>query len=122
MSINAVSGYANAPPTAPPQQGSAASAVAAAEVKKAPEPAPVVQDIKQPSQQQVEAAVKQVASAIQSKASDLRFSIDNDTGKTIVRITDQKTGEMIRQIPSEELVEIAKSLDKVQGLLFMQKA
>lgn len=75
-----------------------------------------------PTQEQLAAAVDQVAGAIQSRASDLRFSIDNDTGKTIVRITDLKTGEMIRQIPSVELVEIAKSLDRMQGLLFRQKA
>lgn len=78
--------------------------------------------IGQPTQLELEAAVARVAGALQVKASELRFSIDNDTGKAIVRITDKKTGEMIRQIPSVELMEIAKSLDRVQGLLLSQKA
>jgi flagellar protein FlaG len=52
----------------------------------------------------------------------LQFSIDDDTGKTIVRVSDAETGEMIRQIPSKELLEIARSLDKLQGLLLKQKA
>lgn len=118
MSMQTVNGYGSAGQA--PQLQPVPAATAPAEAKKAPDPAP--QPVKQPTQQQVEAAVKQVASVIQPKASDLKFSIDNDTGKTIVRITDQKTGEMIRQIPSAELVEIARSLDRMQGLLVKQKA
>ena len=45
-----------------------------------------------------------------------------DVASTIVRITDGETGEMIRQIPSEEMLEIARSLDKMQGLLLRQEA
>ena len=40
----------------------------------------------------------------------LAFSIDDESGKTIARVTDAQTGEMIRQIPSKELLEIARSL------------
>lgn len=117
MSMQTINGYGNTGQAPVPQ--AAPAVAAAAEPRKAPEPPPPV---KQPSQQQVAEAVKKVASVIQPKASDLKFSIDDDTGKTIVRITDVKTGEMIRQIPSAELVEIAKSLDRMQGLLVKQKA
>lgn len=55
-------------------------------------------------------------------ARDLLFSIDNDTGKTVVKVVDSVTDKVIRQIPSEELIAIAKALDKFQGLLLKQEA
>ncbi|MDA0189672.1 MAG: flagellar protein FlaG, partial [Proteobacteria bacterium] len=55
-------------------------------------------------------------------ASDIQFSIDEDTGTTVVKIIDRTTDEVIRQIPSEEMLDIAKALDRLQGLLIKQKA
>lgn len=52
----------------------------------------------------------------------LAFSIDDATEKLVVRITDASTGELIRQLPSEEALAIARSLDKLQGLLLKQEA
>ncbi|MBL8491536.1 MAG: flagellar protein FlaG, partial [Rhodocyclaceae bacterium] len=42
--------------------------------------------------------------------------------KTVVKVVDGQTGKMIRQIPSEELLAIAESIDRMQGLLLRQKA
>lgn len=72
---------------------------------------------------QVEQAVAKVKQQIQ-QISDNRmdFSIDSASGKTVVRITERTTGELIRQIPSEEMLDIARSLDKLQGVLVKQKA
>ena len=39
------------------------------------------------------------------------------TGKTIIKVVDTATDTVIRQIPSEEAIAIAKSIDKMQGLL-----
>ena len=72
--------------------------------------------------QQVEAAVKAVKDFIQPMASNLAFEMDEDTGRTVVKITDASSGELIRQIPSEEMLEIAKALDRLQGLLVKLKA
>jgi flagellar protein FlaG len=47
--------------------------------------------------------------------------VDNDTGKTIVKVTDQATGQLIRQIPSQEVMELAKSINQLQGILFNKK-
>lgn len=71
---------------------------------------------------QLEAAVKQVQDVTQTLANELRFNIDKDTDKTVVKIVDSATGELIRQIPSEEMLAIAKALDHIQGLLIKQKA
>jgi len=40
----------------------------------------------------------------------------------VVRVLDDATKEVIRQIPSEEALEIAKALDKLQGVLLRQEA
>jgi flagellar protein FlaG len=75
------------------------------------------------NRKQLEDAVGQMSEAVNtSNPPQLVFSIDESTEKTVVRITDASTGELIRQIPSEEALSIAKSLDKIQGLLLTQQA
>ncbi|MGE4337477.1 MAG: flagellar protein FlaG [Pigmentiphaga sp.] len=74
------------------------------------------------SLQEVEIAMEEVRNAIAPMAQDLLFSIDEDTGKTVVKVVDSSTDEVIRQIPSEEIITIAKALDNLQGLLLKQKA
>lgn len=59
---------------------------------------------------------------VQPIANNLEFSIDDDTGKTVVKVMDTATKEVIRQIPSEEILEIARALDRLQGLFLRQKA
>lgn len=73
-------------------------------------------------EKQVEAAVKAVKEFIQPMASNLAFEMDDDSGRTVIKITEASSGELIRQIPSEEMLEIAKALDRLQGLLVKQKA
>jgi flagellar protein FlaG len=76
-----------------------------------------------PERAQVEDAVAKVKVQIQSISSNsLDFSIDDNSGKTIVRVTDRESGELIRQIPSQEMLEIARSMDRLQGILVKQKA
>lgn len=53
---------------------------------------------------------------------NLEFSMDDQTGKTIIKVVDTATNELIRQIPSEEMLEIARALDRLQGILVRQKA
>lgn len=74
-----------------------------------------------PSPADLQQALKEVQTAINGVANDLRFSIDEDTGRTLIKIVDRETDEVIKQIPSEELLRIAKALDKFQGLLVKQE-
>ena len=76
----------------------------------------------QPSTEQVHEAVKAVSSIVESVNSSLQFSVDNDSGKTVVKVVDSSTNKVIRQIPSEEMMAIAKALDGIKGLLVRQKA
>lgn len=69
----------------------------------------------------LQSALSDVQSALSVVTNDLRFTIDDDTGRTVVKIVDKETDEVIRQIPSEEMLRIAKALDKLQGLLIKQE-
>jgi flagellar protein FlaG len=75
-----------------------------------------------PDENQLEATVSQLNSALQQAGRSLNFSIDKDTGITVVQIRDQKTNEVIRQIPPEEALALAKNLDKYESILFTAKA
>ena len=74
------------------------------------------------SEEQIKQAVQDIQGAVDNLAHNLRFSIDEDTGRTIIKVMDAHTDEVIRQIPTEEAIEIARTLDKIQGLLFNDKA
>ena len=74
------------------------------------------------SEEQIRQAVQKIQEVVDNLAHNLRFSIDEDTGKTIIKVMDARTDEVIRQFPTEEAIEIARTLDKVQGLLFNDKA
>jgi flagellar protein FlaG len=75
-----------------------------------------------PSRQDIEQATEQVKKFISPTNSDIRFSIDEDTGITVVKVMDKTTNEIIRQIPGDEILQIAKALDRLQGLLVKQQA
>ena len=74
------------------------------------------------SREKLEEAVKQVNDFVQPFNNGLQFSLDDDTGKTIVKVIDKTTDEVIRQFPSEEMLGIAKAIDTMKGLLIQQKA
>ena len=61
--------------------------------------------------EQLDTAVSQLNTYVQSINRSLEFNIDTDSGQTVVKVTDSKTDELIRQIPNEEVLNIAKHLD-----------
>lgn len=72
-------------------------------------------DQKQVSEQELDNAVSQLNTYVQSINRNLEFNIDSDSGKTVVKVIDSKTDELIRQIPNEEALHIAKQLDQGSG-------
>jgi flagellar protein FlaG len=74
------------------------------------------------SKEEVSAAVDKLNEAMAASSQSLKFEIDNDTKQIVVKIVDQSTDEVVRQIPSEEALQMAKSIDKMQGLLIRQTA
>ena len=70
---------------------------------------------------QVEKAVEDVQRFVETMTNNLQFSIDDDSGRTVVKVVDRQTEEVLRQIPSEEMLDIARALGKLKGLLVEQK-
>ena len=79
--------------------------------------------VREPSLEQLKQAVDNINSALQPTENNLQFSIDPGTQRAVVKVTDTKTGDVIRQIPSKEILAIAESIDNFnKGLLLSQKA
>ena len=75
-----------------------------------------------PSIDQIKQAIQDINKSFQSLSRGLEFTIDEDSQRTIVKVIDQQTKEVIRQLPSQETLEIAKALDQVIGRLIREKA
>ena len=79
------------------------------------------QEKKELSSSEVETAVEEINAFMQSVPRNLSFSVDEQLGEEIISVTDKETNEVIRQIPSEELVVLRKKMDDVAGILFDTK-
>lgn len=75
-----------------------------------------------PEIEELQAVVDSFNQFIPMAAHNLTFSIDDDSGKVIVKIIDGATQNVIRQIPSEEALALSRSLDQLKGLLLTGKA
>lgn len=84
--------------------------------------APLVTDSVPFDSEELNKLVAQVNMTLQGRFSDLKFTVAEGTDINVVRIEDAETGKLIRQIPSEAVVAIARALDKVQrGMMFEEK-
>jgi flagellar protein FlaG len=66
--------------------------------------------------------IKQVADELQKTGAQLQMEVDSDLGRVIVKVLDGQTGQVIRQIPAQELVNLAKQLKSLNGLLVEKHA
>jgi flagellar protein FlaG len=76
---------------------------------QASEPVTVAQDSKP---ERVKNAVASINEYVQSINRDLQFTIDEDTERTVIKVIDSQSGELIRQIPDEVFLELARRLDE----------
>jgi flagellar protein FlaG len=106
-------------PASPAQPPAAAAARGAAPV---PAAGALRQPESPPDSDELVRAVEHLNKAIESMAPGIEFSIDEEAHATVVKVVDLKTNEVLRQMPTAEMLEIAKSLHKLQGLLIRQQA
>lgn len=85
------------------------AAPAAAEPPRRPVREPVAP---QPSAADIEQASARIEKYVQSSGRNLQFRVDADSGRVVVSVRDAETGELIRQIPNEAALRIAKSLEQ----------
>ena len=125
MEINAIGGFSQPGSVARPartdtaQQASGTAAAASPEAEKNLSSASAQQA---QARQPVEEAVSSIKAFAQSIQRNLNFALDDSTGRVVVKVTDGVSGEVIRQIPSEDALRLAESLDEVRSLLFKAEA
>lgn len=71
---------------------------------------------------ELEKAVAHVQQVFQKVEPRLQFEVDNDLHRVIVKIMNGESGEVIRQIPPQEVLDLAKSFQASKGLLLKQEA
>lgn len=64
-------------------------------------------------EEQLEQAVSRINDYVQNQQRTLQFSVDEDSGRNVVKVLDKETDEVIRQIPQEEVLVIARRIEEL---------
>jgi flagellar protein FlaG len=86
----------NVQPAANAQPAAAPAVQAPVKPKQAPPPA------------DIEAVAKQLESFLKRVSRELEFHVDGSSGRVVCSVRDSQTGDLIRQIPNEEVLRLAE--------------
>lgn len=73
------------------------------------------------SVKEVEAAIEMVNSAFERADVALRFVMDDVIDRPIVSVVDRESGQLLRQLPSEEVLRAARNIESMKGILLSTK-
>jgi len=105
-----------------PEVDSAAGVNKALDPKGVATEGEAVEDAPKTDSEALATIVEQLSDVVTLMNKGLAFSVDEDSGSAIVKVMDIDTGDIIRQIPSEEALELAQKLQDVKGLLLKTQA
>ncbi|MFN4238159.1 MAG: flagellar protein FlaG [Vogesella sp.] len=74
------------------------------------------------SQSDLADAIKKLNETVKLYKGDLQFTVDDDTQMQIVKVVDKSSKEVIRQIPSPEVIRIAKAIEDFRSILLQDEA
>ena len=74
------------------------------------------------SQSDLADAIKKLNETVKLYKGDLQFTVDDDTQMQIVKVVDKSSKEVIRQIPSPEVIRIAKAIEDFRSILLHDEA
>ena len=77
---------------------------------------------KQAEKERTQKLVDDLSESLSSMQTSLDLSVDEDLGRVVVKIVDLETQEIIKQIPSEDALALAKSLGKMTGMFVQTRA
>ena len=108
--------------TAPPREAVPSSVGSRRNASLQGEPAAAIQPGKktEPGQAQERAALAEINRTLKMASIGVQFEFDKEADTMIVKVVDVESGELIRQMPSEEVVRISRALGRLQGLLVHQ--
>lgn len=67
-------------------------------------------------------AVADLNKVAQAASQGVRFSVDEDTGRTVVKVVDTQTDKVLRQIPTVEALKLWRSIEQMQGVMLRDTA
>jgi len=110
--------------------GSTARPSAEASIKYVSNAAPVApatgaaltQADRKPGQAELGNAIADLNKVAQANAQGVRFSLDEDSGRTVVKVVDTQTDKVLRQIPSVEALKLWRSIEQMQGVMLRDTA
>jgi flagellar protein FlaG len=107
---------------APVEATQMSDAKAVSKVASVPLPKTNVRESSQEVRDAAETAMKDIQHFISSQARSVRISKDETSGHMIVQLVDPDTGEVIRTLPSEELLRLARSFEMLGNKMVHQVA
>ena len=87
---------------------------------QAPVKADVMLDVKQ-QEKLVKEAISKLNEQAKASNQQLGFSMDPHINGPVITVHNTHTGEVVRTIPSEEVLRVAKSIDSLKGVIFSEK-
>ena len=107
---------------APIETAQTSDAKVVSKVASVPLPKTNVKESSQEVRDAAETAMKDIQHFISSQARSVRISKDETSGHMIVQLVDPDTGEVIRTLPSEELLRLARSFEMLGNKMVHQVA
>ena len=107
---------------APVEPAQTSDSKAVSKVASVPLPKTNVRESSQEVRDAAETAMKDIQHFISSQASSVRISKDDTSGHMVVQLVDPDTGEVIRTLPSEELLRLARSFEMLGNKMVHQVA
>jgi flagellar protein FlaG len=86
------------------------------------EPPETVKKFQEVSEAKIESIAQAMDNYVRSIQRDLKIRVHNDTGNIIVEVISGEDGKVIRQIPSENLLNLAAKMEEMTGVLFNENA
>jgi flagellar protein FlaG len=66
----------------------------------------------------IKSAVETLNSTMKKIPTSLAFSIDSASNRVVVQVTNEDTGEVVRTLPGEAVLQVARNLESLKGILF----
>jgi len=95
-------------------EAAAAAAKARAEVN--------VEQYARATKEVMQVAAQQIQGYLRDSGRNLNVTLDESTGKYVARVVNPETGEVVRSLPAEETLRIARTIDQMRGMLVNQRA
>lgn len=83
---------------------------------------PAVDETKHEDPATLKKTVDELNAVMKHHSNSIEFSIDEESGKTIVKVMDTESNTVLKQYPSRELLAIAKQIDQFQGMFVKTQA